>query len=112
MKVRHVRCYTAIVDQWARYAAIPASKAEKKLWQEFETTHKAWEATSREIVSTVAIDSPQTRHDAIDLSLGRGAEHLDSARGVLSQLETSERRLWMAASNSARLTKRSNGRKS
>lgn len=75
-----------IVDQWARYTAIPASNAEQKLWPEFEKQHKAWEATSHAIVKTVARDSPQARRDAIDLSLGRGAENLENVRGVLTQL--------------------------
>lgn len=46
----------------------------------------AREATSRKIASAVAIDSPQARRHAIDLSLGRGAENLENVRGVLSQL--------------------------
>jgi methyl-accepting chemotaxis protein I, serine sensor receptor len=75
-----------IVDQWARYTAIPASKAERMLWPDFQNQYKPWEATSREVVSTLAKDTPQARRDAIDLALGTGAQNLENAHGILVQL--------------------------
>ena len=82
----HAEQLARIVDQWARYTAIPASKAEKMLWPDFQNQYKPWEATSREVVSTVAKDTPQARRDAIDLAIGTGTQNLENARGILTQL--------------------------
>lgn len=82
----HADKLARIVDRWSRYSAIPASDDEKELWPQFEAARKAWASVSVEIVKTVAKDTPQARRDAIDLSIGPGAEKLEKARDILTDL--------------------------
>jgi methyl-accepting chemotaxis protein len=73
-------------EQWAKYKALPASEAEKKLWPDFEGLFGEWEKTTLEVQALLAQDLGEARKDAIDLSLNAGEEKFTKTQGVLANL--------------------------
>jgi methyl-accepting chemotaxis protein len=74
------------IERWKKYAAIPATEAERGLWSKFEAARGEWEAITREVVATLGQDTAEARRDAIDISMGEGIQKFDRARGLLTQL--------------------------
>src|SRR5437870_3550638 len=77
---------TRLQEHWERYTSIPASAAERQLWPAFDTARRAWEEASREVLKILGEDTPEARHDAIDLSMGEGAAKFAAARTILASL--------------------------
>ncbi len=71
---------------WLAYKSIPASAEERALWPDFEGAFADWQKASDEVVRLRGEESPDSRKDAIDLSLGEGEAKFDRARAVLARL--------------------------
>ena len=77
--------------RWKAYTALPAPEAERAQWPQVDKARAEWEASSREVVKTLADDSPAARRDAVDLSRGEAAAKFATAQQRLGDL--SDRRL-------------------
>jgi methyl-accepting chemotaxis protein len=83
---QHAEKLAQIGERWKKYAAIPATEAERALWAGFETARAGWEAASRDAVKVVGQDSAEARRDAIDLTVGEGTQKFGKARALLAKL--------------------------
>ncbi len=82
----HAQKIDQVAGRWKKYTAITASGDERTRWPEFERTLAEWTAVSREVVKILAEDTPDARRDAIDLSMGEGAEKFAKVTHVLAAL--------------------------
>ncbi|HBH04923.1 MAG TPA: hypothetical protein DDZ42_23945, partial [Candidatus Rokubacteria bacterium] len=73
-------------EHWKQYGAIAASEAERARRAAFESARAEWETASRDVLKTIAEDTPAARRDAVDLSLGETALKYDKARQALGEL--------------------------
>jgi methyl-accepting chemotaxis protein len=85
-QTRHADKLRQIEERWKAYTAIPAVEAEKQLWPQIEKAVAEWTAASRDVVKTLAQDTAESRRDAIDLSMGEGAQKFEAVRKVLGQV--------------------------
>jgi len=76
------------LDYWNKYKAISIGSAEENRWTPFEAAFGEWQAASREVVKTLSLDTPESRRDAIDLSMGDGTAKFETARKILVELST------------------------
>ncbi|HEY3064473.1 MAG TPA: methyl-accepting chemotaxis protein [Methylomirabilota bacterium] len=83
---QHAQNLTRLGERWKAYTELPASDTERKRWPSFESARKDWQERSREVLALVAQDTPGSRRDAIDLSLGESAAHFERARAALADL--------------------------
>ena len=86
MRKAHEENLQQIKERWLKYQAIPASAEERQRWPGFENALAAWEKTSREVLTLLALDTAEDRKDAIDISLSDGATRFEAARDILNQL--------------------------
>jgi methyl-accepting chemotaxis protein len=61
-------------SQWQRHKEVAAGRGLEEPWKEYEAQFAEWEKGSTEILAMLAEDSPGARRDAIDQSMGAGAE--------------------------------------
>jgi methyl-accepting chemotaxis protein len=83
---RHVEDLEAIKRRWSEYKAIPAGREEQALWSQFERSRLEWEAATRDVVKTLAADTPEARRDAIDLAMGEGTAKFDKALAIVAAM--------------------------
>jgi methyl-accepting chemotaxis protein len=76
------------LDHWNKYKAVSIGSEEKNRWTPFEAAFGEWQAACREVVKTLSLDTPESRRDAIDLSMGDGTAKFESARKILVELST------------------------
>jgi methyl-accepting chemotaxis protein len=83
---KHAAQFGQVDARWKTYTAIPATPDERTRQPEFEAALAEWAAASRDVVQLLAQDTPDARRDAIDLSMGEGAEKFAKADRVLTAL--------------------------
>ncbi|HMF49841.1 MAG TPA: methyl-accepting chemotaxis protein [Candidatus Saccharimonadales bacterium] len=76
------------LDHWNKYKAVSIGSAEQNRWTPFEAAFGEWQAASREVVKTLSLDTPESRRDAIDLSMADGTAKFEAARKILVELST------------------------
>ena len=83
---QHAQKLEQVRTRWKQYTAMTATETERARWAEFERALAEWAGASREVLKVLAQDTPDARRDAIDLSMGEGAEKFGKANRVLAAL--------------------------
>lgn len=77
---------TRIHQTWGRYKTAASGEGLDAIWVEFEAQFAEWEKNGSEMLKALEDDSPGSRRDAIDQSLGAGADSFGKTRAVLVRL--------------------------
>jgi methyl-accepting chemotaxis protein len=73
-------------QHWKSYTQVPATAEEQTQQPLFDKAFREWEEATREVIKVLSPDTPESRRDAIDLSMGDGAARFNRAKKVLSEL--------------------------
>jgi len=75
-----------VSERFGKFQQLVSSPEEKALIASFERDRSAWEPVSRQVVEKATSGNVEARKIAMDLSLGKGNELFETARGNLDKL--------------------------
>lgn len=75
-----------VSERFGKFQQLVNSPEEKALIASFERDRSAWEPISRQVVEKTTSGNTEARKAAMDLSLGKGSELFETARGNLDKL--------------------------